>query len=593
MFSNLTNLWRRIRGSRSLAASKRLHASRKSRRLFFEPLEDRSLLATIVVTGIGDSIAEDGVVTLREAITAANTNAASGDAPAGDTGLDTINFNIPGSGVHTIAATSALGISDPVTINGYTQPGAHENTNVTGGLNTVLQVELTSSTPGSATGLVVIFTSDVTIKGLVINRFNTAIAVDIGTSNIRIEGNFIGTDPLGTVDLGNGNGVQLNTQLGSAQVIVGGATAAARNLISGNDVFGLTTGGNFNGFNDLTIQGNLIGTDVTGLVAVPNQFGIGVGTFTPSTLVVGGATAAEGNVISGNTVDAIRTTGQGASFTGTIQGNTIGVAADGATPLGNGGNGISMADGPATIGGTSAGEGNLIAFNGQSGVNVLGGHGINISGNSIFSNARLGIDLTGGTQDAFGVTTNDPGDADLGPNNLQNFPEITVAGVAGGTLTIEYAVPSTTANSAYPLRVEFFKADADGQEGMTFLGFDTYTPAESTLVKSVSFTPSAAVTVGDRIVATATDAAKNTSEFSAAQLVSAAIDLAAEGVTIPDAATLGEDVTIDYVVHNLGNAPADGSWIDSLYLSTDELLDSGDPLIGRALHSGGVGAHSS
>src|SRR6266576_4114605 len=63
---------------------------------------------TITVTGTGDTIAVDGVVTLREAITAANTNATAGDAPAGDPGLDTINFNIPGTGVQTINTTSEL-----------------------------------------------------------------------------------------------------------------------------------------------------------------------------------------------------------------------------------------------------------------------------------------------------------------------------------------------------------------------------------------------------------------------------------------------------------------------------------------------------
>src|SRR5207248_8003433 len=77
---------------------------------------------TITVTGIGDAIAVDGVVTLREAITAANTNQPSGDAPAGDPGLDTIQFDIPGSGVQTIALTSPLPlITEPITINGYTQ----------------------------------------------------------------------------------------------------------------------------------------------------------------------------------------------------------------------------------------------------------------------------------------------------------------------------------------------------------------------------------------------------------------------------------------------------------------------------------------
>ena len=77
-------------------------------------MEARLLLATITVTGTGDTIAVDGVVTLREAITAANTNAASGDAQAGEAGLDTIAFNIPGTGVQTIRlATDLPTITDP------------------------------------------------------------------------------------------------------------------------------------------------------------------------------------------------------------------------------------------------------------------------------------------------------------------------------------------------------------------------------------------------------------------------------------------------------------------------------------------------
>src|SRR5262245_31315479 len=162
MFAHLTNLWRKIRGSRSLAASKRLRASRKSRRLFLEPLENRSLLATIVVTGTGDDIAVDGLVTLREAITSANNNAnVNSDVIAsGAYGTDTINFNIPGSGVHTISPTSALPhITDPVIINGYSQPAnggaaASPNSNDTSlGLNTVLLIELDGTNAGGTDGL--------------------------------------------------------------------------------------------------------------------------------------------------------------------------------------------------------------------------------------------------------------------------------------------------------------------------------------------------------------------------------------------------------------------------------------------------------
>src|SRR5207248_3062847 len=97
-------------------------------------------------------------------------------------------------------------------------------------------------------------------------------------------------------------------------------------------------------------------------------------------------------------------------------------------------------------------------------------------------------------------------DADPGPNNLQNFPVIASVTATGGQLTIVYNVPSDAANSTYPLRVEFFKADSDGQEGQTFLGFDTFTTVDFAAgSKTFTFTPSVSVATGDKIVATATD----------------------------------------------------------------------------------------
>jgi hypothetical protein len=113
------------------------------------------------------------------------------------------------------------------------------------------------------------------------------------------------------------------------------------------------------------------------------------------------------------------------------------------TPLGNGGRGISYED-RATynlmIGGTNAGEGNIVAFNNDRGVSIDSGGasagGTKVLGNSIFSNGGIGIDLIGGTQDSNGVTMNDACDADTGPNNLQNYPVITSALFGGGTVTI-------------------------------------------------------------------------------------------------------------------------------------------------------------
>jgi hypothetical protein len=114
-------------------------------------------------------------------------------------------------------------------------------------------------------------------------------------------------------------------------------------------------------------------------------------------------------------------------------------------------------------------------------------------------------------------TTTD--DADTGPNNLQNFPVLSSVTQVGTTLSVQYSVPSTTANSAYPLRVEFFATDSDGQEGQTLLGFDTYMAADAGTTKTASITLAASLGIGSKLVATATDTSSNTSEFSASAIV--------------------------------------------------------------------------
>ncbi len=124
-----------------------------------ESMEDRLLMAVITVTSTGDTIgAPGGSVTLREAITAANSHKNIGNVVAvGAYGTDdTIAFDIPGPGVHTIAPTSPLPvITDPLTIDGYTQPGSAPNTNPFGhGLNATLLIELVGTGAGTgASGL--------------------------------------------------------------------------------------------------------------------------------------------------------------------------------------------------------------------------------------------------------------------------------------------------------------------------------------------------------------------------------------------------------------------------------------------------------
>src|SRR3954447_3875756 len=143
-------------------------------RLRLEPLECRALLATITVSGTGDTIAVDGVVTLREAIASTNSGAAvNADVVPTGGGFgtnDEIDFNIPGAGVHTITPLTQLpDITVPILIAGYTQPGASPNTNGPGlADNAVLLIEL-DGTMVAGDGLTL--THDSTVRGLAIKHF--------------------------------------------------------------------------------------------------------------------------------------------------------------------------------------------------------------------------------------------------------------------------------------------------------------------------------------------------------------------------------------------------------------------------------------
>ena len=141
-----------------------------------------------------DDSVGDGPCTLRAAIEQANF----------DAGTDTIDFSIAGAGPHTISPGSALPtITDPVIIDGYTQAGASANTNpIASGSNAILKIVLDGTSAGAADGLNVT-SGDSTVKGLVINRFaRDGIELSGSGSNI-IEGNYIGTDASGAIDLGN------------------------------------------------------------------------------------------------------------------------------------------------------------------------------------------------------------------------------------------------------------------------------------------------------------------------------------------------------------------------------------------------------
>jgi CSLREA domain-containing protein len=348
----------------------------------------------------GDGICDASECTLREAMDTADTNGNPQET-------DIINFNIPGEGPHTIKPNTALDeIQTPVIIDGYTQPGASPNT-LAKGTNAKIMIELDGSNTGGGDGFYT-DSENTVIRGLAINRFSGGgIEVQApAQNNVKIEGNFIGSDPSGTQDLGNG-GYGVEFMFGSG-LTVGGTTPAARNLISGNQKDGLSlwnTTGN-------TISGNLIGTKSDGTSALGNT-GNGVTLVGTSNNLIGGGTPASANTIAFN-------------------------AKDGVVVLDSLNNSNYSSDGNRIL------------------------------SNSIFTNGGLGIDLLGPNEDyATNVSAaNDILDPDLGPNDLQNFPVVTSAKASRRGTAIKGTLNSTP-HTVFV--VQLFSNPTGDAEGKTFI----------------------------------------------------------------------------------------------------------------------------
>jgi hypothetical protein len=234
---------------------------------------------------------------------------------------------------------------------------------------------------------------------------------------------------------------------------------------------------------------------------------------------IGGTSPDDRNLISGNGFLGIEISSN-STGDNVVQGNLIGTQKNGTSALGNSGLGVYVDATDNTIGGTGLGEANVIAFNGGDGVFVefvgVANTGNRISGNPIFSNGELGIDLRGGTEDAAGATANDPKDPDTGANDLQNKPVLTSAKTVGGTTTIQGKLNSTPSD---PFVVEFFSNPSGENEGKKFIGNKAVSTNSNGNV-TFSFSPSQAVAAGQRITATATDSVDgDTSEFSAPRTV--------------------------------------------------------------------------
>ena len=307
---------------------------------------------TFTVTRIDDrpdANPGDGICSFSTSGTFCTLRAAIQEANA-TTDPDTIAFGINAAGgVATISPNSPLpDIITPVTIDGYTQPGAQKNT-LAQGTNAQPKIELSGANAGSADGLEFDSflgtrkASGSVVRGLIVNRFSRSGIVVRDLDNVRIEGNFVGTDPSGTLDRGNGgDGVEILD--GATFNTVGGLNAstnpAVRNLISGNELDGVR----IHGFTSV------------GLKTTHNE----------------------------------------------VYGNLIGTKKDGVGALGNVGSGVSVQGASSNrFGRQGQSSSNTIAFNGQNGVSVAPESGDpavgnDIGTNSIFSNASLGIDLLQG-----------------------------------------------------------------------------------------------------------------------------------------------------------------------------------------------------
>jgi hypothetical protein len=366
-------------------------------------------------------------------------------------------------------------------------------------------IEIDGSGLPPATDALQVTGNSATLRGLVVNGA-TSDGIQVGAvQDFGLACSFIGTDATGTLDRGNAaHGVNLANSLFS---LIGGAATTERNLISGNASGGI----DLSAFaTENVIANNYIGTTADGLEALPNGHGIGLAG--PANLV-GSASPNAGNLISGNTVSGIQIDTNAANFNEVI-GNAIGVDAAGGD-LGNGGAGVQIESNASNNVIGAPGDGNVIQFNDGGGVTVAGNEslGNSIRGNSMQDNASIGIDLL----DTFFESPNDPADPDEGPNRIQNTP--TFGSVeyteATNTLVAAYEVDTAPANATYPLTIDFYRADADEEEGLDYLGTATFAAASyGTGLVEATFVALGTVAVGDPVVATATDAAGNTSEFS-------------------------------------------------------------------------------
>ncbi len=440
-------------------------------------------------------------------------------------GQDTIIFNIPGPGVQTIRPTSQFPILvdlSGVIIDGLSQPGSSIGPNPPSSLN--LMIEINGSIAGPAHGFWIISQNN-TIQGLVVDSFQQhGIRLQGSpnhTANNIIQYNIVGTDPMGIMPRGNGWN-QARFWGGIYIEVVTDSVGFAHdnfidfNLVSCNYAEGVGISSCPPGDVYMNhVRNNYIGTDIGGSIDLGNiHDGVYIGEGAHDNTV-------DFNLISGNDFEGVCIIGYPPlgwnSYHNIVYNNVIGLDIN-MIPLPNTHDGVSIGQYGNFYNGGFANDNiidtNIIAHNGTNGVTVWEHSNSNnncdrnlITRNSIYNNTGLGIDLGDN-----GVTVNDAGDPDFGPNEEINFPYSIMAryfNATGQTIIdglIDIDTPPTQAT------VEVFRALADPTgygEGQIFLGATTPNASNFWTI-TVS-----GLVIGDQVTATTTDVNNNTSEFSA------------------------------------------------------------------------------
>lgn len=382
-----------------------------------------SVAATFTVSNAGDA----GAGSLRQAILDANAAA----------GSHSIVFNLPGSGLLSIAPTTALpALTRSITLDATTQPGYAGTP----------RIQLDGTNAGAGTIGLNLAAGASIVRGLMINRFGGAGIRLTGGGGHAVESCHIGFDVAGN-PAPNASGVVIDN--------VAGNTIGPGNTLSGNAFDGIAIRNA--GAASNVVRGNRIGTNPAGTVALPNV-GNGVAIILGAhDNLIGGSTLAELNVISGNFGNGVGI-GSGATRN-TIARANIGLGADGSTTIANGANGVLLTEAPGNfVGGAVAGTFNVISGNLRNGIEINGAAatgntirrsvvGTDVAGAQARPNGEAGIEIRGvrdtviGESVASGASNLISGNTETGIHLLANSDGTRILGNrigtnAGGTSSI-------------------------------------------------------------------------------------------------------------------------------------------------------------